>query len=184
MFLYSEVSSPLDRSKRFTLFAPPPGRPVHSDTNSASLGSILAMQQLRATTKHSHISTTFFVEWFTFFSVRKIFRTIFINLILCQGLGLRFWEMLTETITPNIARSLEMLSETSSSPTQCCQCGSGWRVQTEMNAINVSMLPRIGSLDWRIPPWLVRNSLCKDARKKCQQTAFSAGCIQTKIYKP
>ena len=24
-----------------------PGRPVHSDTNSASLGSILAMQQLR-----------------------------------------------------------------------------------------------------------------------------------------
>ena len=31
------VSSPLDRSKSFTLFAPPPppGRPVHSDTNSA-----------------------------------------------------------------------------------------------------------------------------------------------------
>ena len=28
-----------------------PGRPVHSDTNSASPGSILAMQQLRATTK-------------------------------------------------------------------------------------------------------------------------------------
>ena len=49
MFLYSAVSSPLDHSKRFTLFALP-GRPVHSDTNSASLGSILAMQQLRATT--------------------------------------------------------------------------------------------------------------------------------------
>ena len=40
----------MDRSKRFTLFAFP-GTPVHSDTNSASPGSILAMQQLRATTK-------------------------------------------------------------------------------------------------------------------------------------
>ena len=47
--LYSTVSSPLERSKRFTLFLP--GRPVHSDTNSASLGSILDMPQLRATTK-------------------------------------------------------------------------------------------------------------------------------------
>ena len=46
VFLYSAVSSPLDRSKRFTLFSSP-GRPVHSDTNSAYLGSILAMQQLR-----------------------------------------------------------------------------------------------------------------------------------------
>ena len=45
MFLYSAVSSPLDRSKRFTLSSP--GRPVHSGTNSASPGSILAMQQLR-----------------------------------------------------------------------------------------------------------------------------------------
>ena len=49
-FLYSAVSSPLDRSKRFTLFALP-GRPVHSDTNAASPGSILAMQQLRAKAK-------------------------------------------------------------------------------------------------------------------------------------
>ena len=49
-FLYSAVSSPLDRSKRFTLFAIP-GRPVHSDTNSASPGSILARQQLRAKAK-------------------------------------------------------------------------------------------------------------------------------------
>ena len=32
MFLYSAVSSPLHRSKRFTLFAFP-DRPVHSDTN-------------------------------------------------------------------------------------------------------------------------------------------------------
>ena len=49
MFLYSAVSSALDRSKRFKLFAI-----VHSDTNSASPGSILVRQQLRATTKHSH----------------------------------------------------------------------------------------------------------------------------------
>ena len=53
-FLYSAVSSPLDRSKRFTLFALP-GTPVHSDTNSASLGSILAMQQLRATTNQGWV---------------------------------------------------------------------------------------------------------------------------------
>ena len=42
MFLYSAVSSPLDRSSASHL-----GRSVHSDTNSASLGSILATQQLR-----------------------------------------------------------------------------------------------------------------------------------------
>ena len=48
--VYSAVSSPLDRSKRFTLFASP-GRPVHSDTNSAPPGSILVGQQLRAKTK-------------------------------------------------------------------------------------------------------------------------------------
>ena len=45
MVLYSAVSSPLDRSKRFTLSSP--GRRVHSNTNSASLGSNLAMQLLR-----------------------------------------------------------------------------------------------------------------------------------------
>ena len=38
------VSSPLDRSKRFTLF-PSPGRPVHSNTNLASPGSILTFKQ-------------------------------------------------------------------------------------------------------------------------------------------
>ena len=53
MFLYSVVSSPLDRSKRFTLFALP-GRPVHPDTNSTSLGSILATQQFRMKTIHSY----------------------------------------------------------------------------------------------------------------------------------
>ena len=41
---------PLARSKRFTLFALP-DRPVHSDTNSDSQGSILDRQQLRAKTK-------------------------------------------------------------------------------------------------------------------------------------
>ena len=40
----------MDRSKRFTLFAFP-DRPAHSNTNSASPGSILARQQLRAKTK-------------------------------------------------------------------------------------------------------------------------------------
>ena len=45
MVLYSAVSSLLDRSKCFTLSSL--GRPVHSDTNATSLGSILAMQQLR-----------------------------------------------------------------------------------------------------------------------------------------
>ena len=33
------------------MYTSPLGRPVHSDTNSASQGSILAMQQLRAKTK-------------------------------------------------------------------------------------------------------------------------------------
>ena len=62
MFLYSAVSSALDRSKCFTLFAFP-GRPVHSDTNSTSPGSILARQQLRATTKSlTFISTTVYSQ--------------------------------------------------------------------------------------------------------------------------
>ena len=37
-----------------TLYTSPPGRPVHADTNSASPGSILAMQQLHTKTIHSH----------------------------------------------------------------------------------------------------------------------------------
>ena len=37
-----------------------------------------------------------------FFSVRKLLRTIFNYVILCQVLGLRCWVMLTVTITPNI----------------------------------------------------------------------------------
>ena len=50
VFISSAVSSPLDRSKHRTPL-PSPDRPVHSDTNSASPGSILAMQQLHATTR-------------------------------------------------------------------------------------------------------------------------------------
>ena len=48
LFLYSTVSSP---SKRFTRYLP--DRPVHSDTNSTSLGNVLATQQLRAKNRHS-----------------------------------------------------------------------------------------------------------------------------------
>ena len=69
MFLYSAVSSPLDRSKRFTLFALPDG-PVHSDTNSASPGSILVRQQLRAKTK----SLTFpplSIAWYSFIQLSQ-----------------------------------------------------------------------------------------------------------------
>ena len=36
------------------LYTSPSGRRVHSDTNSTSLGSILATQQLRAKIIHSH----------------------------------------------------------------------------------------------------------------------------------
>ena len=38
---------PLHGTAQSALHLSSPGRPVHSDTNSASLGSILAMQQLR-----------------------------------------------------------------------------------------------------------------------------------------
>ena len=54
MLLYSAVSSPLERSKYFTLLAPPPPTaciPVHSDINSVSPGSNLATQQLHVKTK-------------------------------------------------------------------------------------------------------------------------------------
>ena len=61
IFLYSAVSSPLDRSKRFTPFALP-DRLVHSDTNSASPGIILAMQQLRATTNSLTVPPTVYSQ--------------------------------------------------------------------------------------------------------------------------
>ena len=59
-FLYSAVSSPLDRSTRFTLSSP--GRPVHSDTNMAFLGCVLAMQQLRERRLFINISTTVYSQ--------------------------------------------------------------------------------------------------------------------------
>ena len=55
-FLYSAVSSPQDRSKRFTLYFP--DRPVHSDTISASLGSIQPYAIINAWRLLVHISTS------------------------------------------------------------------------------------------------------------------------------
>ena len=55
-FLYSAVSSPQDRSKLFTLYFP--DRPVHSDTISASLGSIQPYATINAQRLLVHISTT------------------------------------------------------------------------------------------------------------------------------
>ena len=49
------------------------------------------------------VGTRFFCERFPgFFNICKLLRTIFNYLILCQGLGLRFWEMLVVTITANV----------------------------------------------------------------------------------
>ena len=55
-FLYSAASSPQDRSKRFTLYFP--DRPVHSDTISASLGSIQPDATSNARRLLVHISTS------------------------------------------------------------------------------------------------------------------------------
>ena len=59
-FLYSAVSSPQDRSKRFTLYFP--DRPVHSDTISASLGSIQPYATINARRLLVHISTTVYSQ--------------------------------------------------------------------------------------------------------------------------
>ena len=55
-FLYSVASSPQDRSKRFTFYFP--DIPVHSDTISASLGSIQPYATINARRLLVHISTT------------------------------------------------------------------------------------------------------------------------------
>ena len=52
-FLYSAVSHPQDRSKHFTLYFP--DRPVHSDTISASLGSIQPYATINARRLLVHI---------------------------------------------------------------------------------------------------------------------------------
>ena len=54
-FLYSAISNPQDHSKRFTLYFP--DRPVHSDTISASLGSIQPYATINARRLLIHIST-------------------------------------------------------------------------------------------------------------------------------
>ena len=59
-FLYSAVSSPQDRSKRFTLYFP--DRPVHPDTISASLGSIQPYATINARRLLIHISTTVYSQ--------------------------------------------------------------------------------------------------------------------------
>ena len=63
-FLYSAVSSPQDRSKRFTLYFP--DRPVHSDTISASLGSIQPYTTIYAQRLLVHISTTVYSQVFIY----------------------------------------------------------------------------------------------------------------------
>ena len=59
-FLYSAVSSPQDRSKRFTLYFP--DRPVHTDTISASLGSIQPYATINVWRLLVHISTTVYSQ--------------------------------------------------------------------------------------------------------------------------
>ena len=54
------LSSPQDRSKRFTLYFP--DRPVHSDTISASLGSIQPYATINARRLLVHISTTVYSQ--------------------------------------------------------------------------------------------------------------------------
>ena len=57
MFICSLEFSPYDHSKHSTL-CPPPARPVHSDTNSTSLGSIQPHCSYYKKTVQSHISAT------------------------------------------------------------------------------------------------------------------------------
>ena len=59
-FLYSAVSSPQDRSKRFILYFS--DRPVHSDTISASLGSIQPHATINARRLLVHISNTVYSQ--------------------------------------------------------------------------------------------------------------------------
>ena len=63
-FLYSTVSSPKNHSKRFTLYFP--DRPVHSDTISASLGSIQPYATINARRLLVHISTTVYCQVFIY----------------------------------------------------------------------------------------------------------------------
>ena len=71
MVLYSAVSSPLDRSKRFTLSSP--GRPVHSDTVlgfSWKHSSYAAIAQRLFT----HISTTVYSQVLIYIQLSRLRR--------------------------------------------------------------------------------------------------------------
>ena len=59
-FLYNAASSPQEHSKRFSLYFP--DRPVHSDTISASLGSVQPYATINARRLLVHISTTIYSQ--------------------------------------------------------------------------------------------------------------------------
>ena len=69
-FLYSAVSSPQDRSKRFTLYFP--DRPVHPDTISVSLGSIQPYAAINARKLLVHISTTVYSQVLIFIQLSEL----------------------------------------------------------------------------------------------------------------
>ena len=69
-FLYSAVFSPQDRSKRFTLYFL--GRPVHSDTISASLGSFQPYAAINAQRLLVHISTTVYSQVLIFIQLSEL----------------------------------------------------------------------------------------------------------------
>ena len=69
-FLYSAVSSPQDRSKRFTLYIP--DRPVHSDTISASLGSIQPYAAINARRLLVHIPNIIYSQVLIFIKLSEL----------------------------------------------------------------------------------------------------------------
>ena len=71
LLIYNAVSSPQDRSKRFTLYFP--DRPaVHSDTISASLGSIQPYAAINARRPLVHISITVYSQVHTFIQLSEL----------------------------------------------------------------------------------------------------------------
>ena len=69
-FLYSAVSSPQERSKRFTLYFP--DRPALSDTISVSLGSIQPYAAINARRLLVHISTTVYSHVLIFIQLSEL----------------------------------------------------------------------------------------------------------------
>ena len=68
-FLHTAVSSPQDRSKRFTLYIP--DRPVHSDTISASLGSIQPYATINARS-FSYTHPPLFIVRYSFIQLSEL----------------------------------------------------------------------------------------------------------------